>query len=702
MGPEYNTWQADASRRWAETISTAVYLPISGDEVEWLLREMLGRLVDALGDRDPQAGLDVGAELVDAGLTGGQGIRRTIEVLGAALPSHPALQEVDGLAGRILGLLGALAAGYADELRRRTFEQQESVSHALIKAKQSVERVLRVSEARFRELFISSALGIAITELDATVVESNRALSEMLGYSAGELTERKFDELFHPDDATSLAEAYRWLADGEGPRFRMQCRLRGKDGETVWTYLAVSVLHDADGRPVNHVTMVEDVTDLSLLQRRLSHQALHDLLTGLPNQQYFGSRLAEVLECAGPSDLVALAKVDIDNFAVINDGIGHEAGDALLKSVAARLQGLVSDEVAMVARIGADEFAMLIEGSVDVTALAARINSELAEPIHLNEHGLAVSAGIGVVQRPAREITPAELVREADTTLHRVKRGGGGHWAPYDADRDATDRARYRLAAAMPVAWENGEVSLRYQPLIGLNSNVVVGVQALLRWDHPDQGTVPHEQCLELAEQTGLVLSLGRWLLRGACEQFASWAERLQVDAPPVLHVDLTPHLSQDPDLIAVVRATLTDTGVPPQQLRLGVQLPALSGGRGDTEDNVRVLGDIGAGVVLLGAYAEPGCLRWLEDLPVRAVEIAPSLVRRLAGHPEPGSVVMRAAREAVPLLHHADALVIVPVVDTAAQADFWRSTGADAARGDQLISPGTAEEIGALLTHRS
>ena len=169
-----------------------------------------------------------------------------------------------------------------------------------------------------------------------------------------------------------------------------------------------------------------------------------------------------------------------------------------------------------------------------------------------------------------------------------------------------------------------------------------------------------------------------------------------------MLHVDLTPHLSQDPDLIAVVRATLTDTGVPPQQLRLGVQLPALSGGRGDTEDNVRVLGDIGAGVVLLGAYAEPGCLRWLEDLPVRAVEIAPSLVRRLAGPPEPGSVVMRAAREAVPLLHHADALVIVPAVDTAAQADFWRSTGADAARGDQLISPGTAEEIGALLTHRS
>ncbi|MGQ0777615.1 MAG: putative bifunctional diguanylate cyclase/phosphodiesterase [Pseudonocardiales bacterium] len=685
-------------------MSRTAYLPMSGEEVERLLAGLIDRLMSAVAapQIDERAAADVAAILVDHHFTGPHSLGRSIEILGFGLCRLTALQRTDGLDAAVLKMLGALADGYAEALRQHTFDEQVLVNQALLNAKRAAERGLRVSEARFREVFSASAVGIVISDLGGALVDVNKAFADFVRHPVADLVGVKLLELLHAQHDIALREEYRKLTEGELRRFRRRRRLTGPDGEVAWIYLAASLLRDADGVPTHHITIVEDFTEIQLLQQELSDQALHDKLTKLPNEHYFMSRLQDVLESANPSAEVTVYRVNLDSFSVINDGIGRASGERLLCSVAGRLRSLVSGERAMVARMGNDDFAILIEDgpqTPDPGVLAANINTELAEPVYLGERGIAVSACVGVVHRQAGGVSPGELVRAADATLHRVKRSGRGQWGLYDADADARERGQYRLAAQMPGAHENGEVSLEYQPVHSLQTGRVVAVQALLRWDRTDGTALTHPDCLALAGKTGLVTSIGRWMLQEACTELARWSTSLG-EATPLLRVDLTPCLSQDPDLVRIVNAALAATGVPAGQLRVGMPLVTLAGERGDVVDNVHVLADLGAGVVLLGAAAGPvGYLAYLEDLPVVAVEIAPSTVARVARHPGDDSVVTHAVRQAIPLVHSVGATVIVPEVDTAAQTDWWRCAGADIARGVQFGPPVPPDKLTGLLT---
>lgn len=716
----------ELARAWAAVASRTTYLPMAGEEVEQLLAGLVDRIVaavtvpvldepavpgwdkQAVPGRNKQAGpevdeqavFEVAGELVRHHFTGPRSVGRSIEILSEGLPRLAALRCVAGLPRVISTVLGALADGYSDALRQHTFEEQALVNQALLKAKQDAERGLRVSEARFREIFSASAVGIAISDLDGALVDANKAFATLVGRSPEELSGVALLELLGAEDDTGLREAYRKLTAEELPRFRRRRQIVDANGDTAWTYLAGSLLHDADGAPTHHITIVEDFTELYLLQQELSEQALHDRLTGLPNEHYFMSHLQEVLERADPSALITVCRVNLDCFSVINDGIGRSAGERLLCSIAGRLQNLVTWERAMVARMGSDDFAILIEDSPrtpELSMLAASINDELSEPIYVGDRGLAVSAGVGVVRRQAGGISPGELIRAADATLHRVKRNGRGQWGLYDMQADIEQQERYRLAAEMPGAHELGEISLVYRPVYGLQSERLVAVQALLRWDRADGTVINHPECLRLAEKTGLVLTIGRWMLHRACTELTPWSAALRA-ASLVVRVDLTPLLSQDPDLVAVMRAALSGTGLQSEQLGIGVPLAALSQERGDVLDNVHVLADLGVDVMLLGAAAGPGYLAYLEDLPVAGVEIAPQMVGRLTQRPGDDSVVAHAVRQIIPLMHSVGATVTVPEMDTPAQVDWWRCAGADAAHGARFGPPVPPDDLALVL----
>lgn len=694
---------AELAQAWAAVVSRTAYLPMSGEEIERLLAGLIDRLLIAVAapQIDERAAIDVAAILVDHHFTGPHSLGRSIEVLGFGLCRLSALQRTEGLDGAVLKMLGALADGYAEALRQHTFDEQALVNQALLNAKRAAERGLRVSEARFREVFSASAVGIAISDLNGTLVDVNKAFADFVRRPEPELVGVRLLELLHAQHDVALREEYRRLTEGELRRFRRRRRITDPSGEVAWIYLAGSLLRDADGVPTHHITIVEDFTEVALLQQELSDQALHDKLTGLPNEHFFMSRLRDVLEGADPLAEVTVFRVNLDSFSVINDGIGRVSGERLLRSVAGRLRNLVSGERAMVARMGTDDFAILVEDgpqTPDPRVLAANINAELAEPVYLGEHGIAISASVGVVHREAGGISPGELIRAADATLHRVKRSGRGQWGLYDADADAEERDRYRLAAQLPAAHENGEVSLEYQPVHCLRTGRVQALQALLRWDRPDAAVLAHADCLALAGKTGLVSTIGRWMLREACAELARWSAALGATAP-LLHVDLTPCLSQDPDLVAIVRTALGGAGVAAGQVRFGMPLVTLAGERGDVVDNVHVLADLGTGVVLLGAGAGPGYLAYLEDLPVAAVEIAPATVARVARHAGDDSVLVHAVRQAIPLVHSVGATVIVPEVDTPAQVSWWSGAGADAARGAQFGAPVPPSKLADLLT---
>ncbi|MGH3774754.1 MAG: putative bifunctional diguanylate cyclase/phosphodiesterase [Pseudonocardiaceae bacterium] len=695
---------AGLARTWAAVASRTTYLPMSGEELEQLLAQLINRLVTAVACApvDEQAAIEVTAELIAHDLTGPRSIGRSIEVLGDGLPRLVELQHVDRLDAAVRQVLGALAGGYAEALRQRTLDEQDQVAQAVLGAKVDAERELQVSEARFRQIFAEAAVGIAISDLDGTLVAANRAFARMVGRAPDDLIGAALPKLLHTEGDPTLGAAYDELASGALTHFRHRGRLTAASGEVAWASLAGSLLRDPDGVPTQHLIIADDVTELQLLQQELSEQALRDRLTRLPNEHYFMSHLHDVLE-ADPSAQVTVCRVNLDSFSVINDGIGRTAGESLLRSVAGRLQDLVTGERAMVARMGADDFAILIEGGMDSRDLglfAATVNIRLCEPVYLgDDQGLSVSAGVGVVSRSASGISAGELVRAADATLRRAKRTGRGQWDLYDPEHDAQQRARSQLAAEIPGAWECGEIDVQYQPVCRLDTGQIVALQALLRWDRADGTVLGHSECLALAERTGLVVSIGGWIVEKAC------SAQIQVlhsraDRTPLMRVDLTPQLSQDPDLVGVVRGALSASGLRAEQLRVGVPLVALARGRGDVVDNVGVLADLGVEVVLLGAASGPGYLAYLEDLPVGAVEIATEMVSRIAGRPGDDSLVARAVRDAIPLMHSAGATVIVPEVDTPEQAQWWRNAGADTAWGAHFGPPVPDVELPTLLSH--
>jgi diguanylate cyclase (GGDEF)-like protein len=443
---------------------------------------------------------------------------------------------------------------------------------------------------------------------------------------------------------------------------------------------------------------MEDVTELHLLRERLGYQSLHDALTGLPNQQFFISRLEGVLGHAKPASQITVCKIDLDGLAVINDGFGRDVGDQLLWSVAQGLQSAVDGEKATVARFGSDEFAILIEHSPTtpgVATLAAKINTQLAEPVYIEGYGLAVSACIGFVEHRGGG-KPAELIRAAEAALHSAKRGGKRQWARFDTHRDAIHRARCRLAAAMPGAWETGEIILDYQPLAQLIDGKIVAIEALLRWNHPHSGPLPHHQCLKLAAQTGLEVPLGHWTLGSACAQFASWLQRFG-EATPLLHVDLTSHQSKDPDLVAGVRDALEHGRVGAESLQLGMPVSALCADTGDTEDNLRVLADMGVGIVLLG-FSGADDIAYVEDLPVQTVEIAHLVRQCVTQRPGGRSRVAGVISVMLEQLHSCGATIIARGIHTPDDADWWRSAGADIGQGTFCAPPGIPDEIAALI----
>ncbi|MEO7193509.1 MAG: EAL domain-containing protein [Pseudonocardiaceae bacterium] len=692
---------AGLARAWAAVASRATYLPMSGDELERLLTRLINRLVTAAtGPKaDELVVTEVAAELVANGLTGSRSIGRSIEILSGGLPRLAGLRHLDGRDVAVSRVLGALAGAFAQELRQRTLEEQHQVTQALLRAKVDAERELSISEARFRQVFSESAVGISISDLNGTLATANRAFAQIVGRAPADLIGATLPELLSGEGDWTLREAYRELARGELDRFRRRGQLTTASGEVAAVFLAGFPLRNPEGVPTHHVITAEDVTELHLLQQELSIQALHDKLTGLPNEQYFMSRLKDVLEGADSSNVITMFRVNLDNFSVINDGIGLEAGEFLLCSVAARLRELVAGKRAMVARMGNDDFAILIESGMDshdLNEFASSINIRLCEPIYLDNRGIAISAGVGVAHGRAGETSARELLRDANITLHRAKRIGHGQWDLYDSDHAARQRQRYRLAAEIPGAWENGEIEVRYQPMCRLGDGSLVALRAVLCWDRADGTMLGHAECLSLAEQTGLVVSLGRWIV----EKTSAAHAQAVADCPrgaPLLRVDLTAQLSQDPDLVEVVCGALSATGLRPEQLWVGVPLTALARGHGDVLDNVATLAELGAELVLIGAQADFGSLAYLEDLPVRAVELAPHIVTRIARAGD-GSMLARAVRVGIPLVRGAGMSVIVPGVDTPEQARWWRDVGADTAFGAYFGPPVPEIELPTLL----
>ena len=455
--------------------------------------------------------------------------------------------------------------------------------------------------------------------------------------------------------------------------------------------------------------MADEITDLHLLMQRLNYQALHDLQTGLPNRQYLVSRLEEVLGRLEPSAVVTLLHLDLDGFSAINNALGHQVGDRVLNVVARRLEAVVADQQAMVARLGSDEYAILLEAGEpvpDVGAFAAIVNTELAEPCYIDGIGVAVTATIAVVQHRVGGTNPEELMRAASATLSRIRGRGKRQWALFDPHIDAVDRAEVRLAVAMLGALETGELTVTYQPVVTLDERRLVGFEAGLSWEHPRLGVLSNEHCVQAAERTGAVYDIGQWLLRTAAEQAAFWRQRSGPRVPPVM-VNLMPTQTQDPDLAAKVGTILDQTGLPPVELELRAPVAAIRTVTGElageggahAEDNLKVLSGLGLRVGLHDFVGGIGGFRCLADLPVSAVKIARPIAQQVAN--DPSRILAQTAQAMVNTIRAAGVDAVAFPVDSPKQATCWQWIGANWAVGALFGQPGPPQHIEALLDAR-
>ncbi|HEX6343688.1 putative bifunctional diguanylate cyclase/phosphodiesterase [Umezawaea sp.] len=682
----------ELARKWAVAVRSTAYVPLSAEELEHDLRQLVHRLHHAVASEPftPEQASVVGARLVDLRCTGSASLRKSLALLGGALPASAELRHVEGLTKRVAAVLGSVAAGYVDALQSFVLDQQESLSQALLGAAKAARWNLGVNEALADEVFTSSTSGIAVTELDGTLVRANTAFGGIVGHRSQGLEGLALQSFLHEADVEELVAAFRDLLDGVHQRVPLRSRFVRGDGEVVSGTLAVALLRDEAGEPGRFAVIVEDVSELTLLGSRLTHQALHDALTGLPNRQFFTTRLETTLRGADPDAGVTLYHLDLDVFSVVTDGLGRRVGDQLLKTVAHRLSAVFAAERAMVARLDGDEFAVLVENgpeTPDVVTTIGRINDELAGPVYVDGQGIAVSASIGVVDRPSPGFDPTELLRASHMTLRRAKKIGPRQWGLYDASRDAADRARLALAAVLPGAWESGEIDVVFRPERRLSDGTATGFTALLRWTHPERGVIEHDRCVELAEETGLMLPLGTWLLRGAAERFRWWLQRTGADLP--LSVGLPASQATDPDLVGNVLRVLADTGLPAGSLRLGIPSALLVADHDDAVDNVAVLADAGVRTAMdrfTGAAGEFACL---EALPVREIRIP-----RWGVCPERNPITTRVLADLVAVAHLAGAAVFVDGVDTPELADWWRTSGADAATGAHFGAPAALVDL--------
>ncbi|MFD9976158.1 putative bifunctional diguanylate cyclase/phosphodiesterase [Streptomyces sp. NPDC059017] len=547
--------------------------------------------------------------------------------------------------------------------------------------------------ADYRAAFNASRLAMALVDHEGLVVSANDALAALLGAEPDALRSRPAADLVDlGSDGRSLL-AYGEVLNGRSSCFRCTRRLKHADGHPVWAEVTVAPVPGGE----RVLLSVADISDRRELQARLRHLQMHDPVTRLPNRALFFERLSTALDSSsyehGGTGRIGLCYLDLDGFKAVNDTLGHRVGDRLLTAVASRLtecadrDGQSRGGSHLVARLGGDEFAILVEDSTGTEQLADLARSVLAalqQPFDLSGQRLSVSASIGVVERAAGGTTATGLMQDADTTLYWAKADGKARWTFFDPERNAHRMTRQALSSSLRPAVERGEFTLEYQPLVCMADGAVRGVEALVRWRHPQFGTLAPNRFIGIAEEDGSIVQLGRWILRTACRQARRW--ELQHPAEPPLFVSVNVAVRQlwDSDLVADVAGILDETGLAPQLLQLELTESAVMGSAGRPLQVLQALSDMGVRIAIDDFGTGYSNLAYLSRLPVSVLKLDGSFVRGFryddGTHPNPADETIVEAM--VELAHRLGLTVTAECVETAGQAERLRRIGCDTGQG--------------------
>lgn len=563
-----------------------------------------------------------------------------------------------------------------DELDRVTAE-----THSVNKELRSEVRQRREAEARLQlsaKVFDSSLNAIMITDAKGVIEQVNPAFTRITGFSANEaigknpklLKSEQHDASFYKDLWRELTSEGHW----EGEIWD-----RRKDGEIFPVWQSISSIRDRSGNISNYIGTFSDISEQKLSADRIYRLAHYDILTDLPNRVLYNELCQHALDRARrDEELMAVLFLDLDRFKHINDSLGHPAGDQVLKEVAGLLRNSVRDEDT-VARLGGDEFVITIEQVKEVTdveRVAAKLLDAFKSPLKIEDHELVIGASIGISVFPRDGKDVATLIKQADTAMYRAKARGRNNFQFFSAKFSEHALERMTIEQELRQALERDEFILHYQPQYDLNTGALIGAEALVRWQHPKKGMIPPDTFIPIAEESGLILGLGQWVLMTACRQAVLW--QASGSGLPLVSVNLSGLQLQRGDLIAMVQEVLETTGLLPACLELEILETYIMRQVEEDMNTLEALRGIGVRLAIDDFGTGQSSLGYLKRLPVGKLKIDRSFIMDI-----PDDKNDMAITQAILALAKSMQLTVVAEgVENKAQADFLRAHGCDQVQG--------------------
>ena len=537
----------------------------------------------------------------------------------------------------------------------------------------------------FRLSMAHSPIGFAVAALNGRFLRVNRKLCRMLGYRSDELQERTLYEIIHPADLEAASIQIGQLIRGDIDAVSLDRRFVGHGGMQLWGMLSITLIRDDQGAPQQFVVQIEDISEIHQAQQLLTHMTLHDSLTGLPNRTLVLDRIQKALDRAQRSRRrVAVLLCDVDHFRVINDSAGHEQGDAVLVEVGRRLaKALKPGDTA--GRLGGDEFVVVCEdvaGEHEAVVAAERIQSAVTKPLDVGDRDLLPTVSIGIAVGSGSDAEPMGMLRDADIARYRAKDRGRNRWDLVDGGLRQRAIERLDIEYALRTSLETGDLRLHFQPIVDLNTRELLGREALLRWEHPDEGLLAPIHFLQVAEESGLISEIGQWVVTEAARAAAASPE-----SAGYVSINVSPSQVAQPGLAQQVEKALATAGLPAERLMIelteSVMLSAAPSARREIElldaQGVRIMvDDFGTGF---------SALSYLRDLPVSGIKVDRSFTAGLGTDGQCERIV-----EALTGLGHGLGVdVIVEGVETEEQSALLTSLGAELAQGYLFGRPGPA-----------
>ncbi|HUQ29603.1 MAG TPA: EAL domain-containing protein [Usitatibacter sp.] len=575
-----------------------------------------------------------------------------------------------------------------------------STLHNYFQRKEADERhveELKESESRFHSAFTHAAIGMALVTSEGKFIQANKAFAQMLGRGTAALLEAELNTLVHPEDLQALQGPVEKLQKGELSSVHTEIRGRHLDGSDVWMSLNVSLARDWQFKTHNLIVQAQDVSARRRAEAELYHNAYHDSLTQLSNRAHFDEQLKRAIARVQrhPSQRFAVMYLDFDRFKLVNDSLGHRAGDELLVNVGKRLRAMLRP-TDVLARLGGDEFAILVEDlnrQRDAIDLAERVHKELEKPIRLGAMEVTVSASVGITFSTNNYQSSDQIIRDADIAMYKAKSRGKAQYAVFDSSLHRHVAEQLQLEQELRRALGQGQLILEYQPICTLKDRKLTGFEALVRWNHPERGLLEPASFIPVAEETGLIVPLGNWVLTEACRQMREW-RAIRDGSALGMSVNVSSLQLTHPDFVSQVGRALQAAEMRPSQLTLEVTESVLMNGIDNAVTTLTALRQMGVTLSIDDFGTGYSSLSYLATLPIDALKIDRSFIDRMSREAEGGEIVKAIFKLGQALSKQ----VYAEGIETRAQLAQLQDMGCEFGQGFLLSRPVNAQSAGGYV----